>query len=93
LQAYLPEGYREGTDTLKVFATAGTTNFRWLELRSLDQPLIRSKPAVSRNPGGALEEMRAAFTADRPPTRNLNPAAYPSKEWITEAVEVRMHKT
>lgn len=92
LRAYLPENYREGTDTLKVFATVGTTNFRWLELPPLDQPLTRSRSVLRRNPGNPLEEMLAAFTADRAPTRDLNPAAYPSKDWITEAVELRMHK-
>jgi hypothetical protein len=92
LRADLPEGYREGADTLKVFATIGTTNFRWLELPSLDQPLRRSASLRSLDPADPLEELLATFTADRPPTRDLTPAAYPNKGWVTEAVEVHMRR-
>jgi hypothetical protein len=47
LRASLPKGYRPGRDGLKVFATVGTTNFRWLELPALDQPPARDlKPAA-----------------------------------------------
>ena len=92
LRADLPAGYSQGTDVLKVFATLGTTNFRWLELPSLDQPLSRSAAVRSTQPHNPLEEMLAAFTADQPPTRNLVPAAYPSKEWITAEVEIRIRR-
>ena len=89
LQAGLPPGYCEGKDVVKVFATVGTTNFRWLELPALDQPLTRSLRGVPQNP---LENLFAAFTAEQPPTRNLVPAAYPSREWITAQVEVNIKK-
>ena len=42
LEAYLPAGYGESTDIVKVFATRATTQFRWLELPALDQPDTRS---------------------------------------------------
>ena len=32
LKVSLPDGYKEGRDVIKVFATVGPTNFRWLEL-------------------------------------------------------------
>jgi hypothetical protein len=92
LRAGLPAGYQQGTDTLKVFATVGTTNFRWLELPALDQPITRSPVVSGRKPGNPLEEMLAAFTAGRPPKRDLIPAAYPSHEWITEQVQVRIQQ-
>lgn len=92
LRAHLPEGYHEGTDVIKVFATIGTTNFRWLELPSLDKPLERSAAVRTRSPTNPLENLLAAVTADKPRTRNLIPAAYPSKEWITAQVEVRVKK-
>ena len=38
LTAGLPNGYTEGSDTLKVFATVGKANFRVLELPPLDCP-------------------------------------------------------
>ena len=91
LRASLPEGYTEGTDILKVFATVGTTNFRWLELPSLDQPPVK-KSGTRGGPSDPLEQLLASV-AEEPPegaTRNLDPAAYPSKEWIAAQVEVRV---
>jgi hypothetical protein len=92
LQAGLPASYQQGTDTLKVFATVGTTNFRWLELPALDQPVTRSAPVRDRKPRNPLEEMLAAFTAGQPAKRDLIPATYPSHEWITEQVQVRIQQ-
>lgn len=92
LQAGLPERYDEGKDVLKVFATVETSNFRWLELPALDQPLRRSADVRGRNPQSPLEQLMASFTADQPPTRNLIPAAYPSYGWVTAQVEVAVKK-
>ncbi|NIO47793.1 MAG: hypothetical protein GTN77_13660 [Planctomycetales bacterium] len=77
---------------MKVFAALGTTNFRWLELPALDQPITRSAGVLGKDPENPLEEMLAAFTAGQPPTRDLIPAAYPSKEWITEQVQVHIQQ-
>jgi hypothetical protein len=88
LQAGLPQGYDEGKDVIKVLATVGSTNFRWLELPPLDQPLRRSASLSARSPADPLEELMAAFSADQPPTRQLIPAAYPSREWVAVQVEV-----
>jgi hypothetical protein len=84
LQASLKDGYTAGRDVLKVFATVGSTSFRWLELPPLDQPVARSQSLRGRSPANPLEELLSAFSADRPPTRDLTPAAYPSQEWTTE---------
>ncbi len=91
LRAGLPEDYQEGTDVLKVFATLGTTNFRWLELPALDQP-PKASAATRGLPSSPLEELLAAVAAEEPTTRHLDPAAYPSKEWVTEHVEVRIER-
>lgn len=91
LQSSLPPGYEQGTDVLKVFATVGTTNFQWLALPALDEPPIAKKTTRSAA-GSALDELLAAFTSGAPKTRNLNLAAYPSKEWATAQVEVRIEK-
>ncbi|HJQ69749.1 MAG TPA: caspase family protein [Blastocatellia bacterium] len=91
LQASLPSGYEQGTDVIKVFATVGTTNYQWLALPALDEPPI-AKKATRGAPGSALDELLAAFTSGSPKTRNLNLAAYPSKEWATAQVEVRIEK-
>jgi len=91
LQAYLPEGYTDALDILKVFATVGSTNFRWLELPALDQPFVsKGTRGVPRN---ALEQLLALFAAEESRTRHLNPAVYPTGEWVTAQVEVRVAGT
>lgn len=92
LQGSLPALYEEGTDTVKVFATTGTTNFRWLELPSLGEQLKRRIEVRSKSPENPLEQLLAAVTADRPHTRHLIPAAYPSWEWVTAQVEVHVQR-
>lgn len=67
-ETYLPQGYDEATDVMKVFATQKTSNFRWLELPALDQPL--SRRAITRGTGtDPLERLMSAFTDDKAPSR------------------------
>jgi len=86
LQANLPEGYTVGTDIIKVFGTVGTTNFHWLELPALDQP--EKSPVTRGGPANALEELLTMVVSGETKTRNLNPATFPSWEWVTASVEV-----
>lgn len=90
LQSILPKGYKEGTDTIKVFATLGesTTNFQWLQLPPLDQPPRRATTR-GQKPKDPLEEMMRAITSELPTMRNLEPARYPSKVWTTAQIELR----
>ena len=81
----LPEGYLEGADILKVFATVGATNFRWLELPALDKPRKGTQLTRANNP---LEELLAAVASEQPPNRNLSAAAYPSDKWTTEQLKL-----
>ena len=91
LEAYLPEGYTDAVDILKVFATVGSTSFRWLELPALDQPhLSKSTRGL---PKDALEQLLAMVADSTPPTRHLNPAVYPTREWTTAQVEVYVHSS
>jgi hypothetical protein len=90
LCAGLPDGYSEGRDILKVFATLDAADFRWLELPALDKPL--SKRDSTRGTGSPLEALLAAVNGEQPQTRSLTPAANPSKEWVTAQIEVRVHK-
>ena len=71
LQANLPAEYKKGKDTLKVFATIGTTNFRWLELPPLDKPQERSV-TTRGGPTNPLEELFAAITEEAPKMRNVD---------------------
>jgi hypothetical protein len=91
LQASLPDAYDKSTDIVKVFATVGTTSFRWLELPPLDQP-IPPRLALRSVQADPLVQLLAAVIEDEPRARNLNPATYPSKEWVTAQVEVYVRR-
>ena len=85
----LPLGYNEGSDILKVFATVGATNFRCLELPALDKPRKGTQIFRASNP---LEELLAAVASEKPPSRNVSAAAYPSEKWTTEQVKLVVKK-
>lgn len=91
LHTYLPEGYTDALDVLKVFATVGSTDFRWLELSALDQPHI-SKNARS-GPGNRLEQLLAVLAAEETRLRQVNPAIYSIGEWMTAQVEVHVQQS
>lgn len=76
---------------MKVFATVGATNFRQLELPALDAPLPRHARTRGR-PINPLDALLAAMSGTTSPTRNLAPAASPSREWVTAHVEVRIQQ-
>lgn len=71
-------------NSVKVFATVGAANFRWLELPSLDEQL-KSKGFVTRS-ANPLEALFAAIDDEQPKTRKLTVAASPSSEWTTKQV-------
>jgi hypothetical protein len=91
LRASLPNNYKEGTDIIKVFATLGTTNFRWLELPSLDQ--LTGSVTTRGTPNDPLEQLLIAVSSQALKTRNLDVTAYPSREWITAQIEVHIKET
>lgn len=88
-KAGLPPGCTAGTDVIKVFATVGTTNFRWLQLPALDQPRAIKRSGLTR-PQNGLEALLAAATERAPGVtfRNAILVTEPSAEWITEQVEI-----
>lgn len=66
LRAWLPDGYDQGSDTLKILAAVDPADFRVLELPALDQPIAPKgmrgatassatycPPSARRNPGRA----------------------------------------
>jgi hypothetical protein len=77
-------------NTVKVFATVGAANFRWLELPSLDEQL-KSKGFVTRS-ANPLEALFAAIDDEQPKTRKLTVAASPSSEWTTKQVTLTIAK-
>lgn len=68
-QLSLPDGYEEGVDIAKVFATVGAANFRWLELPSLDKPIPRASARqveVTRALTRSIEEGDSSVEIDDP---------------------------
>lgn len=84
----LPEGYTQGTEVFKVFATVGATNFDWLKLPPLDRP---NENMRSSHPSNPLEQLFVAIGSENPP-RNVSVVAYASDEWTTEQVELNVKR-
>jgi hypothetical protein len=98
LKFKLPEGYQEGKDILKVFATVGPAKFRWLELPSLDKPIQARKAAsfdeydenTPRGGGDPLDKLLSAISADPdeiPPTREAQVMSS-NRGWTTKTVTI-----
>jgi caspase domain-containing protein len=91
IQGQLPEGITDGTHLLKVFATLRTTDFHWLELPALNQPQTRHQ--VARGTAASpTEELFPAPRSDAPEPRGLITSSFPSQEWTTAQVEVRVRR-
>jgi len=86
--ASLNQGYTEGQNTLKIFATVGNASFRFLELRALDQPFtsLRSK----RNTTGILEHLLADFNDENPRTRDVKLEVDASSEWVVAEATIHI---
>jgi Caspase domain len=94
-QTGLPEGYKEGKDTIKIFATVKPTQFRWLILPSLDQPIARSVMLRGKGPKNSLEELFANLSEDTPSTKGLNKIdkmKSANVEWMTTQLEILINK-
>jgi len=90
-QTGLPEGYKEGKDTIKIFATIKPTQFRWLILPSLDQPITRSAVMRGKGPKNSLEELFANISEDTSSTKGLNKidkTKSANVEWMTTQLEI-----
>jgi hypothetical protein len=84
----LPTGFA-GQDTVKVFASVGAANFRWLELPSLDEEI--GVKAITRS-GNPFDALLAAIDGEKPKTRKLSIAASPSREWTTRQIDLTVVK-
>jgi hypothetical protein len=91
IQSSLPSGCDEGTDVIKVIATLGPADFRWLELPALGAP---DADAVHRGvPANPLEQLFSRLSATSPTTRNVKVAENASEKWTTAQVEIRVHRS
>ncbi|MBW4478723.1 MAG: caspase family protein [Tolypothrix brevis GSE-NOS-MK-07-07A] len=99
LKFKLPEGYQEGKDILKVFATVKPAKFRWLELPSLDKPIQARKQSFDeydentpRSGGDPLDKLLEAISADPdevPPTREAQVVSS-NRGWTTKTVTITL---
>jgi hypothetical protein len=87
LQVTLPEGYRAGTDIIKVFATIDTTSFRSLELPSLDKPVTRDRSL--RGSANALERFLANFESPQS-SRAAAVDVCATMEWVAHQVDIEI---
>lgn len=88
LRAKLTEGYTEGIEIIKVFATVGATQFRWLELPTLDRPL-QNNDFSGRTATNSLEEYLAVMAGSEleEEQREFDTDSA-SLEWVTEQREI-----
>lgn len=78
----LPQGYKKGTDVLKVFATIDPTSFRWLEL-----------PAFVSDKRKAIDQLLAAVASEKSMVRQVEVLASPESEWTVRQVEIESNAT
>lgn len=91
LRAKLADGYTEGIEIIKVFATVGATQFRWLELPVLDQSPPNGDFRTSHQPANSLEEFLEAMGTQELDEREFD--LYSANwEWVTEQREVRIQR-
>ncbi|WP_445240205.1 hypothetical protein [Microcoleus vaginatus] len=83
--------YNQARETLKVFATIGKNDFRWLELPSLDEEIAPKAQLFDRD-NSPLGRLLAAVGADvgEPPFRSRPavPIFDPSQEWTTKEIQI-----
>ncbi|MFM7716205.1 MAG: hypothetical protein ACKO7A_26930, partial [Microcystis sp.] len=88
LQSRLPEGFKQGVDIIKAFATIDPTNFRWLELPCLDQPCLSKQLRNLKDAKNPLEVLLTTICENGSSIRNLKPANCSRQEWITTQKKV-----
>ncbi len=93
IRADLPAGLDKASDLIKVFATVGTTDFRWLELPSLRGPEEASPSGMAG--GQPSDPVARSFVPPgfAPISRGITPSEFPSEEWTTAQVEVRIRRS
>jgi predicted phosphodiesterase len=90
----LPKGYKEGIDTIKVFATIDNTSFNWLELPALDKPIVTKAAGAKRAGLNALEQLMADFAAEKPPEnqKRASLASVSVAQWTTVQLDVNIRR-
>ena len=98
LQAALPPNYKEGRDIIKVFATIDQTNFRWLELPSLNEALMDRQYETrfkQRRIGlNALETLMASMIGGSVSASNIRNLVETKKamDWTSAEIEIQINQ-
>jgi len=87
----LLEGYEEGTDIIKVFATIGEAELRGLALPPLDRPIVPPPGFRGYSGSDPLSLLADAIAQEKPKDRRLN-AAYAYREWVVKQFTVTVKK-
>lgn len=93
LRFSVPEGkgYQQAKEMLKLFATRGPADFRWLKLPSLDQEITKHQ-AATRGLQSAFGKLLEAIGEDPHRSPSLTRAAVyepdPNAEWITKQIHI-----
>ncbi len=84
-EIYLPRNFENRRETLKVFATAEPTDFRWLTLEPIDRSPRAARSGLGR-PRDPLEQLFAEIVREGPPTRDGR-TSHAKRHWATVQVE------
>lgn len=86
------KGYTQAKEMLKLFATRGPADFRWLKLPSLDQELERKASRSTRSISNAFGKLLEAVGEDANVSPQLTRAAIyepdPNAEWVTKQIQI-----
>jgi len=94
LRFTVPEGkgYTQAKEMLKLFATRGPADFRWLKLPSLDQEIERKASRGTRSISNSFGKLLEAVGEDIDVSPQLTRAAVyepdPSAEWVTKQIQM-----
>lgn len=94
LRFMVPEGqgYTQAKEMLKLFATRGPADFRWLKLPSLDQEIERKASRGTRSISNSFGKLLEAVGGDVDAVPQLTRAAVyepdPSAEWVTKQIQM-----
>jgi hypothetical protein len=89
----LPEGYQDGIEQIKVFATLGPLDMRFLQLPKLDNPIPtipqgRNFKALGLDP---LSDIVAAIAEEQAGSKDMN-AVYSYREWVVKDLTLKIEK-
>lgn len=91
------KGYIQAKDTLKLFATRGPADFRWLKLPSLDREIEKKAARGTRSISNSFGKLLEAIGEDVDGSPQLTRAAIyepdPNAEWVTKQIQITIKQS